>query len=478
LCKTTKTAAHPMSNTNGPLRRLESWVCALQRLVDVVIIIGAQALAHAFDFEPWREQTTSISAVALLDFGFAAERRGLYRPRRTGTILGEIKDALMVWLAVPLALFGFWFLTKTAAHYSRVASTAWFAFTPLLLCAVRVGARIVLRILRAQGRNLRRVAILGYTKDAERLAEAFEAMPWLGLKLTGIYDDRLEERRYVAEPLRRPVIGRFADLVRACHDGKLDAVYVGLPLRAEVRTAEILAALADTTVSVYLVADLVYCSLLGAQWGQVGNIPVVSLHDSPFQGIVGWGKRIEDLLLGSFILLLAIFPMLCIAVAIKIQSPGPVFFRQWCYGSCGKKIRIVKFRTATLCEDGPDIVNASLSSSSWRPASTSTSCYSTRRISPSTRTIPRRSMTDSTGGIPFSGFSSGGTRSVPGHSRPTGVFRRFERRWRLIIFGWHSSRACPSRPWTPRGDAAWSAEVEHEVEHPAWPCLPLSVSAR
>lgn len=345
-----------MAPTNGPLRRLESWVCALQRFVDVLIIIGAQALAHALYPEPWSDQTLTITVIALLVFGFGAELEGLYRPWRTGTVLRESKDAMVAWLAVPLVLFAFWFFTKTATHYSRVASVAWFVITPVFLCTVRVGVRGVLRILRVQGRNIHRVAILGCTKDAERLAEAFEVMPWLGLKLSGVYDDRAKERRHVSNHPSWAVIGRSEDLIQSCRQGKLDAVYVALPLRAEERTAEILAALADTTVAVYLVADLLYYSLLRAQWGQVGSVPVVSLHDSPFQGIVGWIKRLEDLVIGSFIVLLVAIPMLCIAVAIKMKSPGPVFFRQWRYGLSGKKIRILKFRTMTVCEDGPDVV--------------------------------------------------------------------------------------------------------------------------
>jgi putative colanic acid biosynthesis UDP-glucose lipid carrier transferase len=347
-----------MTETNGPLRRLESWVCTLQRLVDLLIIVGAQALAHAFYHEPWSEQTTTITVIALLVFGFSAELSGLYRPWRTGTILRETKDALLAWLAVPTILFAFWFFTKTATHYSRVASFAWFVLAPLALCSARIGVRIVLRVLRVQGRNIRRVAILGCTKDAERLAESFATMPWLGLKLSGVYDDRSEERRHVSNHPHCSVIGKSEDLVRACHQGKLDAVYVALPLRAEERTAEILAALADTTVTVYLVADLLYYSLLRAQWGQVGGVPIVSLHDSPFLGLVGWMKRIEDLVLGSFIVLLTTIPMLCIAAAIKLKSPGPVFFRQWRYGLCGKQIRILKFRTMTVSEDGTDVVQA------------------------------------------------------------------------------------------------------------------------
>ena len=109
----------------GPLRRLESWVWGLQRFVDVVIIIGAQALAHAVYPEPWSDQTTTVTVIALLVFGLAAEVKGLYRPWRTGTILGESRDALLAWLMVPMALFAFWFFTKTASHYSRVASFAW-----------------------------------------------------------------------------------------------------------------------------------------------------------------------------------------------------------------------------------------------------------------------------------------------------------------------------------------------------------------
>jgi putative colanic acid biosysnthesis UDP-glucose lipid carrier transferase len=345
-----------MTETNGPLHRLESWVCALQRLVDGLVVVGAQVLAHSLYGEPWNEQTTTITLIALLVFGLAAEVGGLYRPWRTGTIVRETKNALIAWMTVPLALFAFWFMTKTTVHYSRIASSAWFIFTPLFLCAGRVGVRIVLRVLRFQGRNIRRVAILGLTEDGERLATSFATRPWLGLKLLGIYDDRSEDRRHPSVHPACAVVGNSADMVQACREGKLDAVYIALPLRAEVRTGEILSSLSDTTVSVYLVADLLYYSLLHAQWSQIGNVPVVSLHDSPFEGVVGWVKRMEDLALGSVIVVLASIPMLCIALAIKLRSPGPVLFRQRRYGLCGRQIRILKFRTMTVCEDGADVV--------------------------------------------------------------------------------------------------------------------------
>ena len=345
--------------TNGTIRKHEAWVPSVQRISDAVIIILAHLFARWLYAESWNEQVMTVTVIGLLVYGFVAEIGGLYRPWRTETILREIKDTLLAWLPVPLALLAFWFFTKTSTQYSRVAAFIWFVLAPIMLCALRGVVRIGLRTLRAQGHNTRRVAILGCTKDAEHLASALDELPWLGLKLQGVYDDRSEKRRHAAKHPKCQVVGNSADLVATCRRGGLDVVYVALPLRAEMRSASILAELADTTVTVYMVADFLYYSLLRAHWSQVGGIPMVSVHNSPFEGVVAWIKRLEDLVLGSAIVLFTLLPMVCVAIAIKASSPGPIFFRQWRYGLCGKKIRILKFRTMTVCEDGPNVQQAS-----------------------------------------------------------------------------------------------------------------------
>jgi putative colanic acid biosynthesis UDP-glucose lipid carrier transferase len=354
-------------SNSGALRRHEAWVSSLQRMSDATMVLSAQLLAHWLYGEPWGEQTVTVTVLGLLVFGFAAEMIGLYRPYRMESLGRVVKDALLAWSAVPLALLAYWFFTKTSTQYSRVAATFWFALAPLSLCGLRIAVRIGLRVLRAHGHNTRRVAILGCTQDAERLAESLDGLPWLGLKLQGVYDDRSEKRRYRPTHPSCKVLGNSQDLIKLCHQGAIDVVYVALPWRAELRTAGILSSLTDTTVTVYLVADFLYYSLLRAHWSQVGGIPVVSVHNSPFEGIVGWVKRIEDLALGSVIVLLTALPMLAIAVAIKVSSPGPIFFRQWRYGLCGKKIRILKFRTMTVCEDGPNIKQVSRNDSRVTP---------------------------------------------------------------------------------------------------------------
>ena len=125
-------------------------------------------------------------------------------------------------------------------------------------------------------------------------------------------------------------------------------------MRAEPRIAQLLQDLSNTTATVYLVADFFMFNLLSAHWSTIGEIAIVSAHDTPFKGVDGVLKRIEDIVVGSMILLVIAIPMILIAIGIKLTSPGPVFFRQRRYGLNGKEIRILKFRTMTVLEDGPN----------------------------------------------------------------------------------------------------------------------------
>jgi putative colanic acid biosynthesis UDP-glucose lipid carrier transferase len=129
-------------------------------------------------------------------------------------------------------------------------------------------------------------------------------------------------------------------------------------LRAEARVGEVLRALADTTATVYLMADFFTYDLLHARWTELGSLPIVSIYDSPFRGAGGWLKRLEDLVLGSLIVLLIAPLLLLISLAVKLGSQGPIFFRQRRYGLNGREIRVLKFRSMTVCEDGPPIKQA------------------------------------------------------------------------------------------------------------------------
>jgi putative colanic acid biosynthesis UDP-glucose lipid carrier transferase len=116
--------------------------------------------------------------------------------------------------------------------------------------------------------------------------------------------------------------------------------------------------LSDTTASGYLAADFLVFDLLHARWDVLGSVPTVSLHETPFYGVDGWLNRLEDIVLGSLILMMIAIPMLIIGICVKLTSPGPALFRQRRYGLNGEVIDVLKFRSMTVIEDGAEIRQA------------------------------------------------------------------------------------------------------------------------
>src|SRR6185503_7426475 len=92
--------------------------------------------------------------------------------------------------------------------------------------------------------------------------------------------------------------------------------------------------------------------------GDVDGIPVIALCESPLQGGRGALKRVTDIVFSTLLLILAAPVMMLIAIAIKLDSPGRVFFKQDRYGLDGQRIVVYKFRTMTVCENGSVVVQA------------------------------------------------------------------------------------------------------------------------
>jgi putative colanic acid biosynthesis UDP-glucose lipid carrier transferase len=184
-------------------------------------------------------------------------------------------------------------------------------------------------------------------------------MPWMGYRVVGYYDDRQGSE----DPTRRlnstdtTIRGGFEQLYADAREGRIDIVFITLPMRAELRTHSLIARLADTTVSVYLIPDVFNFDLLHSRLTCLQGIPALSIYDSPMVDN-GWAKRMEDIILGSGLLLALALPMLIIALGVKLSSPGPVFFKQTRYGMRGERIKVWKFRSMTVCEDGDDVPQA------------------------------------------------------------------------------------------------------------------------
>jgi putative colanic acid biosynthesis UDP-glucose lipid carrier transferase len=333
-------------------------VSFFQRLSDAALIIAAHGAMIIGYRESWAEHNTRAIVVAVLAFYLVGETQGLYRSWRGVSLRAESFKVLSVWsLVAPILLFSA-FATKTSADYSRVVVVGWFILTPLSLLLWRYLLRVILAELRRRGKNLRTVGIAGATQMAEALAQRIKEDASLGMRLVGFYDDRLAPRLHRISEEYGGVVGNIDQLVDDARSGRVDLVYIALPLKAEVRINSIVRRMADTTATVCVVADFMVFDLSHPQWGSVGGIPVVSIFDSPFSGASGWLKRVEDIVIGSILLALVTPPMLVISVLVKLSSPGPVFFVQRRYGLNGRPIRVLKFRSMTVTEDNENVKQA------------------------------------------------------------------------------------------------------------------------
>ena len=250
------------------------------------------------------------------------------------------------------------YASKTTAQFSRLAIGTWFIGTVLLISTLRAVVRQVLHHYRNRGFNTRNFAVVGDGELAAHLIQTIKESPWMGLRMTGVFDDRRTRRTPEDPPIDGNLAGTLPQLIEAIVENAVDVVYVTLPISAKNRLENILSQLANTTASVFIIPDFFVFELLGGRWSHIGDIPTVSICETPFFGIDGMVKRIEDLLLSVLIVPSILFPMLLIALAIKLDSPGPVLFRQVRYGLDGRKFQVWKFRSMKALQDGSTVPQA------------------------------------------------------------------------------------------------------------------------
>jgi putative colanic acid biosysnthesis UDP-glucose lipid carrier transferase len=327
-------------------------------------LADASCIAVGLTISIQRGLTTTIDhciiagAAAIIVYGLLAEIGDMYRNWHGVSEQREVVGTLICWGCTWMTLLLLAFVTARSAEFSRTSALMWLAVTPVLIMAARIITRWIQRARRLLGYNRRKFAIVGVNELGFQLARNIEALPEMGLSLAGFFDDRPEERNPAIPADLGRRVGTIQDLVDQTKSGAVERIYITFPMRAESRIRGVLDQLSDTTASVYIVPDFFVFQLLYSRWTDIFGLPVVSVFESPIYGIDGLAKQVSDVVLGGLFLLLAAVPMALIALGIKLTSRGPALFRQKRYGLDGQEIRIWKFRTMNVCEDGPQFVQA------------------------------------------------------------------------------------------------------------------------
>lgn len=352
-----------------PARRIQqqfSLVGFLYRLVDAVCVAAGLCLAAWVMHRPVAGYLLPIAA-AIIVHCLVAELAGTYRSWRGVSGDREAYATLCSWLLAFGLLATAGFALGRLAEHPRILLAIWLLATPMFMILGHGLLRVFQRSLWLRGLNTKPSAIVGVTQLGIQLGENIVASPELGLKLAGFYDDRPPERVPKLPPGHKRRIGDIDDLVADARAGFIDRIYITFPMRAEDRIRGVLSKLADTTASVYIVPDFFVFQLMHSRWTDIGGLPAVSVFENPLYGVDGVVKRLFDLATAGALLLVLGPAMLAIAVAIKLTSRGPVFFRQRRYGLDGNEILVWKFRSMSVCEDGHAVAQATKSDSRVTP---------------------------------------------------------------------------------------------------------------
>ncbi len=354
-------------SSHGAIRPHSSKLAFLFRLSDGVIISLTLLTALFARGIPVADQYVLPALLAIILFSFIGRSFSIYQSQRGVTTTQLIWPVLLTWGITITILLTLAYFFKASTEYSRIVIGVWFVITPPILVLWRISVRGILAYYRTKGYNTRSVAIVGIGETGNRIGKVIKETPSFGLDLKGFFDNRKGDDNRTAKDLVAPRLGGFDELVQRAKAGEFDLVYIALALKGEDQVAKLITELADTTVSVHLVPDFFVFDLLHSRWINLGTIPTVSVYESPFMGVDGWVKRIEDVILSSLILLLIAIPMIIIAVGVKLSSPGPVLFKQCRYGIGGKAIKVWKFRSMTVTDNGDEIVQAQKSDARITP---------------------------------------------------------------------------------------------------------------
>jgi putative colanic acid biosysnthesis UDP-glucose lipid carrier transferase len=263
---------------------------------------------------------------------------------------------LLRWLVLLGILLFIGYITTLSIHFSRRVILTWALVTPAPLILASLGCNEILRRIMFAPGNVRRAVLAGYNDVSLALAERLRRNPDLCIQVDGFFDDRSAER--LGMPGEETPLGGLADLPAFVRDRGVEVIFVALPMRHVQRVLALLDELRDSTASIYYVPDIFVFDLIQSRTGEILGMPVVAMCETPFYGYRGVIKRSMDLALAA-VALVALAPLLLIAGAlVKATSPGPVIFQQRRYGLDGQEIRVYKFRTMTVAEDGDEIRQA------------------------------------------------------------------------------------------------------------------------
>jgi Undecaprenyl-phosphate glucose phosphotransferase len=248
------------------------------------------------------------------------------------------------WTFVFLLFIGVSFFAKLGGEISRLWLCAYFFIGLAALITERLFLRAMIRRWARDGRLDRRTVIVGSDQTGERLIEALGGEDDSDIEILGVFDDR-NDSRALDTCAGAPKLGKVDDILEFARRTRIDLVLFALPISAETRILEMLKKLWVLPVDIRLSAHTNRLRFRPRAYSYLGKIPTLDVFEAPINDWDLVMKWLFDHIAGGVVLLLAAPVMALVALAVKLDSPGPVLFRQKRFGFNNERIDVYKFRS-------------------------------------------------------------------------------------------------------------------------------------
>jgi Undecaprenyl-phosphate glucose phosphotransferase len=317
------------------------------RVIEVVLVATVGLILYLWYVglaaESVRYYLGSIVGISLLSL-LAFQAADIYQVQAFRGHEKQYMRLASAWSVVFLIAVTASYFTKSGDEFSRVWLGSYYVLGLFTLIAFRRALFLFVRQWTRQGRLDRRTVVVGSDISGASLIGTLAAQRDSDVRVIGVFDDRNDDRS-AATCDGVPKLGTVDDLVEFARHTRVDLVIFSLPISAEGRILQMLKKLWVLPLDIRLSAHTNKLRFRPRSYSYIGNVPVLDIFDRP---IADWDvvmKWLFDKFVGTLALICVAPIMLLIAVAIKLDSKGPVFFKQRRYGFNNELVEIYKFRS-------------------------------------------------------------------------------------------------------------------------------------
>jgi Undecaprenyl-phosphate glucose phosphotransferase len=289
---------------------------------------------------------TSLMTSIGIELADGYQMSALMRPSR---MFGWI---LLAWTGAFALLAVVGFFLNVSGDFSRFIFGLWFVAGLVLVLAIRLATARLVRRWARHGRMERRAVIVGGGKAAEELIRSIEHEPCNYIRICGIFDDR-DDKRSPPIVAGYPKLGNISELIEFARITHIDMLIVTIPITAEARVLSMLKKLWVLPVDIRLSAHNNQLLFRPRSYSYIGSVPMLDVFDKPITDWDSVAKRAFDIVFSIIGIVLLSPVMLVTAIAIKLNSKGPVIFRQKRHGFNNEVIEVFKFRSMYTDKSDP-----------------------------------------------------------------------------------------------------------------------------